>query len=227
MEDANPNRLTRDERKKLLLGLLETLRDSPSTPLQATASEKRLYRMTPESRAMLDFFDKDIDFTDVSICRECFELRGCWKSHGEIFRQRCRCEELTLSAPDETWFSFDFNKLVEFCYCCGAELVQSGFESSVWFCGECKERVEKVNETCGTCVIPMDRFDSADRHVGAKLRSWTRVIVQGSPRASGFLETDPVRLGTLLEALAAQPVDKKSAFEQLCAFLRIDADESR
>jgi hypothetical protein len=52
----------------------------------------------------------------------------------------------TLSEPDEPWFAFDFNKLVELCYCCGAELVESGFESSVWFCGECKERVEWLSE---------------------------------------------------------------------------------
>jgi hypothetical protein len=157
----------------------------------------------------------------VFVCQECFELRGSWKSHGEIFRQRCRCEESTLSIPDETWFAFDFNKLVELCYCCGAELVESGFESSVWFCGECSQRVEALNEASGRCVIPMGRFDSADRDgTVAKLNGWMRHIVQNNVRACGLSEAGAVQLGTYFEAVAERPINKHSAFDRLCDLFR-------
>jgi hypothetical protein len=142
MEDNTEKRLTGNQKKELLLPIIETFRDPASTPEHATPTESRSYRISPGSRAVLDFLDENIDFTDVFICAECSEIRGSWKSHGEVFRQRCRCEESTLSVPDDTWFAFDFNKLCELCYCCGAELVESGFESSVWFCTECKRRVE-------------------------------------------------------------------------------------
>jgi hypothetical protein len=165
---------------------------------------------------VLDFLDKDIDITDVFICSECFEIRGSWRSHGEIFRQRCRCEEGMLAEPDEPWFAFDFNKLCELCHCCGSELVQSGFESSVWFCGECRQRIERLNEEHGRCVIPMGRFDDADRHDAVTtLKSWMRQIVWDNLRAEGFSEADRVRLSTYLEALAENPIDKHSAFDRL------------
>jgi hypothetical protein len=198
--------------KELLLGVVETLRDPPSTAAPPT-SESRVYRITPESRAVLDFFDKDIDISDVFVCSECFEIRGSWRSHGEVFRQRCRCEKATLSEPDEAWFAFDFNKLVELCYCCGAELVESGFKSSVWFCGECKQRVERLNERCGGGMIPMGRFDGADQDHAVV--TWTRVIVQDIIRACGLSEADPVPLGMYLELLADRPVDKNCAFVRL------------
>jgi hypothetical protein len=164
----------------------------------------------------------------VVICSECFEIRGTWKSHDETFRQRCRCEELTLAEPDETWFAFDFNKLVKLCYCCGAELVESGFQSSIWFCGECKQRVEKLNDEYGKCVIPMGRFDCADRDEAvATLNSWTRVIVQDKLGARGLLEADPVPLGTYLEALAENPIDKYVVFDRLCDHFRLNGDWRR
>jgi hypothetical protein len=225
MKDDNQGYLTRDQKKELLLAIIEILRDSPSPPAQATPTEGRLYRITPESRAVLDFLDKDIDITDVFICSECFEIRGSWKSHSEVFRQRCRCEEATLSEPDETWFAFDFKKLCELCYCCGAELVESGFESSVWFCGECRLRVEMLNEDCGRCVIPMGRFNSADQDDAfATLNSWTRLIVRENIRECGLSEMDWAPLGRYLEALAEQPVDKNSALDQLCTFFGINPD---
>jgi hypothetical protein len=212
--------LTRDQKKELLIALIETLRDSPSTPAQATPTTSRLYRITPESRAVLDFFDKDIDISDVCICRECFEIRGPWNSNGEVFRQRCRCEEATLPEPDETWFAFDFNKLCELCYCCGSELVESGFESSVWFCTECKQRVEKLNAEYSS-VIPMGRFDSSDQDDAvATLNRWMRQIVRENVPACGFAEADQVPLSTYLETLAENPIDKHSAFDRLCDLFR-------
>ena len=173
---------------------------------------------------MLDFFDKDIDFTDVFICRECSEIRGPWKSHGEVFRQRCRCEEATLAEPDETWLAFDFNRLCELCYCCGAELVESGFESSVWFCGECKQRIEKLNEEHGQCVIPMGRFDDADRGAVVSLNSPMRWIVRDTLLTCRFSEAEEVSMARYLEVVAEGPVDKTRAFGRFYSLLRLNAD---
>jgi hypothetical protein len=85
MTADNHRHLTRDQKKELLLRLLETLRDTSPTPMQATSTKNRLYRITLESGAVLDYFDRDINFTDVFICSECLEIRGSWKSHGEVF----------------------------------------------------------------------------------------------------------------------------------------------
>ena len=228
MTTDNHHHLTRDQKKELLLALLDTLREPAPTAAQEPREESRLHHMAPESRDVLDFFDPDIDFTDVFLCPECFEIRGTWRSHDESFRQRCRCEETTLSEPAEPWFAFDFNKLVELCYCCGAELVQSGSQSSVWFCGECKQRVEILNAKHGQCVIPMGRFDCADQsEIVARLNSWIHQIVQDNLRARDFSEADQVLLGKYLEALAAQPVDKYVAFDRLCDHFRLNADWKR
>jgi hypothetical protein len=163
----------------------------------------------------------------VFICCECFEIRGSWKSHGEIFRQRCRCGEAKLPEPNEAWFGFDFNKLCELCYCCGAELVQSGFEASVWFCGECKERVEELNEASGRCVIPMGRFDSSDKVVIANLNSWMRLIVRDNLHACGFSETDQIALGIYLKTLAEGPMDKRAVFHQFAALFEVKAEDGK
>jgi hypothetical protein len=170
---------------------------------------------------VLDFFDKNIDFTDVFVCLECCQIQGLWKSHDEIFRQRCRCEELTLSVPDETRFAFDFNKFCELYRCCGSELVEGGFDSSVWFCGECKQRVEALNEEHGRYVIPMGRFDSTDQdNAVTTLKSWMRQIVRENVPACGFAEADQVPLSTYLEALAESLIDKHSASDRLCDLFR-------
>jgi ribosomal protein L37AE/L43A len=134
-------------------------------------------------------------------------------------------EWLIGSDPDEPWFAFDFNKLCELCYCCGSELVQRGFASSIWFCGECRRLVEGLNEEHGRCVIPMGRFDQND--AVATLKSWTRLIVQDNLRVRRFVEGDAVPLGTYLEAVAAQPVDKPRAFDRFYGLLRPNADGIR
>jgi len=46
----------------------------------AVSFEGRRPATDAESRAVLDFFDRDIDCSGVFICPECFELRGSWKS---------------------------------------------------------------------------------------------------------------------------------------------------
>lgn len=156
------------------------------------------------------------------------KIRGSWKSHSEVFRQRCRCEELTLSESAESWFALDFNKLAELCYCCGAELVESGFQSSMWFCRECKQRVETLNAKYGRPVIPMGRFDCDDRDQAvATLKTWTRAIVQDNLRMRGLLDADPVPLGIYLEALTENPIDKRVAFDRLFDHFRLNADWRR
>jgi hypothetical protein len=228
MKDNTQKRLTREQMKELLLALIENARNDLSKQPQPTPTESHLYRISPESRAVLDFFDKDIDFTDVFICSECFEIRGSWKSRGEVFRQKCRCEVAALPEPDDPWFAFDFNKLCELCYCCGAELVESGFESSVWFCGECKQRVERLNERCGRCVIPMGRFDSFDQDEAfSTLHRWMLQAVRDNLRARGFSEADQVSLARYLKALAERQADKNRAFDKLCAYVGLSTSTNR
>jgi hypothetical protein len=218
MEDNAENRMTRDQMRVLWLALIETLRDPAATP-EHTRTDCRLYRITPESRAVLDFFDKDIDFTEVYICAGCLEIRGTWKSHGEVFRQGCLCEGGKPFEPDETWFGFDINKLCELCRCCASELVESGFQSSIWFCRECKQRVDRVNDKHGGRVVPMGPFLPANQNeTVATLDSWMGMMVRENLRARGFSETDDIPLGRYLEALAERPVDKSGIFDQLCAF---------
>ena len=119
--------------------------------------------------------------------------------------------------PDETWFGFDFNKLCELCRCCASDLVQSGFQSSVWFCNECKERVESLNNEYGGCVIPIGRFASADRDAAVMtLNNWRRVVVRENLITCGFGKTEPLPLAKYLAALAEQPIDKRRASDRLC-----------
>jgi len=51
----------------------------------------------------------------------------------------------------------DHQTVAELCRCCGVELLKSGSKWSVWFCAECKHRVDTLNANAGVCVIPIGR----------------------------------------------------------------------
>jgi len=51
----------------------------------------------------------------------------------------------------------DFNTLYEICYCCGLEVIRSGSKWCLFYCQDCKNRIRKLNEMMGRCIIPYGR----------------------------------------------------------------------
>lgn len=107
------------------------------------------------------------------VCSDCFEIYGPWHYKGEAggtpdinFFQFCgrdcpsqnRKPDMPLKEAGEAkWPRFDFNSVVDLCYCCGQEVLKSGSKWSEWFCEECKARVIKFNTQYQRTIIPIGR----------------------------------------------------------------------
>jgi hypothetical protein len=214
--DHSKRTLTLAEKKQILLDLLDGLRKAPPSPsINDLREDNELSTISVESREVLAALDPDLDFSNVYICLRCCDLRGDWKSQEEVFHQRCWCERDSLPDPEETWFGFEFNQLCELCRCCGAELASSGFDSSVWFCRECRDRVESVNGDAGRRVIPLCRSEGED----TRLSDWRTRIVRENVQALGLNSGGELKIETFLQAVYQHATNKQVAFTDLCTFL--------
>jgi len=92
---------------------------------------------------------------DLTICRKCLHLYGrvvqqfidpaAGVNKSLWLYQKCRCmedEEKANGKIISPWWGFDYNKAVEFCYCCSGELINCGLKFSWFYCTDCKEMVE-------------------------------------------------------------------------------------
>ena len=109
----------------------------------------------------------------MSVCRDCFEIYGPWRYKqptadrpNVTLWQFCdrECPTRTKKPginlkddPEEKWPGFDFNTIVELCYCCGQEALKSGSRWSVWFCEECEQKVVDFNTRFQQTIIPIGR----------------------------------------------------------------------
>ena len=109
----------------------------------------------------------------MMICADCFQIYGSWHDKGKVKGERkinlfqlcggdCPSRNQKPGMPfkegeEATWPGFDFNRVVELCYCCGQKVLNSGTKWSVWFCDECKERVVQFNTQYQRTIIPIGR----------------------------------------------------------------------
>jgi hypothetical protein len=188
------------------------------------------------------------EYASFKICRVCHTLCGCVWGNSER-RQECACIWSQVRAglrPALTrWPGFDFPKAAELCYCCGAEVLNSGSRWSVWFCNECKEHVRLLHQRHRRDLIPIGRHSlmngfgltgsAAQDQVAVKqftlrvsglfdrmdlLTSWASTIVAENVRTRGFEEGTDVPLMKYMDAIVRHPVDKTNAFERLCAYFQ-------
>lgn len=143
----------------------------------------------------------------------------------------------------------DHLTVAELCRCCGVELLRSGSKWSVWFCKECKPRVEDLNRNAGTCVVPIGRhtlmhgigvrgadavrdpvqlaaFAAAANDFMAKqdrLSQWASEIVKRNCARCALIGEQPIPMSTYLTAVAAQ--SREQAFRDMCEWWR-DSHES-
>lgn len=119
------------------------------------------------------YLRKYVEYEAMIVCADCFEIYGPWHYKGEAvgipdinFFQLCArdCPSRNQKpdmpfkeAGEAKWPRFDFNRVVELCYCCGQEVLKSGSKWSVWFCKECKERVIEFNTQYQRTIIPIGR----------------------------------------------------------------------
>jgi len=90
-----------------------------------------------------------------------------------------------------------------------------------------QEACREVERKGRRCVIPMGPLDSAGQdEVVATLNWWTRRIVRENLTAWALSERDEVPLGTYLEAIAKQPIEKHSAFHRLCDLFHFRTDQT-
>lgn len=141
--------------------------------------------------------------------------------------------------------SLDHQTVAELCRCCGTELLRSGSKWSVWFCKECKSRVDSLNRSAGACVVPIGRhtlmhgvgvrggdalrdpalvtaFLAAANDVVRKqnrVSEWAAEIVTRNCVSCALTGDEPIPMSTYLEAVAFQ--SRKAAFDAMCEWWKI------
>jgi hypothetical protein len=211
-----------------------------------------------------EYLKKYVDYTAMAVCGDCFEIYAPWQYKkgtaegpnlilwqfcGRECPTRSKKHGLTLKdKPEEKWPRFDFNRIVELCYCCGQEVLSSGSRWSVWFCEECKKKVIDFNTKFQQTVIPIGRHSlmagyglgGRDVHSPEKIEAfvsdmkglftrietldqWRKNVVAENFRALGY--SGDVLLIDYLEDLKAK-LAKGKAFDSLVKFLQQRARET-
>jgi len=157
--------------------------------------------------------------------------------------------ELTKDAAKR----LDHQTVAELCRCCGVELLRSGSKWSVWFCKECKRRVEELNRNAGACVVPIGRHTlmhgigvtgddavrdptllkafaaAASDFLGKQnhVSEWAHEIVRRNCATCALAGDNPVPISTYLEAVASQ--SRQAAFDAMCEWWRgfTQSDDNR
>jgi hypothetical protein len=173
-----------------------------------------------------------------TICSSCFEIHGRMRVRGVrsgVYDQLCACDPRPTHPDADTWWGFDFNRLVELCYCCGTAAIRSGSRWSPFFCEECKPRVRMLNESLGLpfALIPVGRHsmmntivahtESIDGELAEfavamrslfdridDLREWQRRIMQQNLQRLG--------LGDRRDALLKEYIERAGSFDRRLAF---------
>jgi hypothetical protein len=207
---------------------------------------------------------KYVDYTAMAVCGDCFEIYGPWQykkgtaeGPNPILWQFCGRECPTRSKKpgltlkdelEEKWPGFDFNTIVELCYCCGQEVLLSGSRWSVWFCEECKKKVIDFNTRFQQTVIPIGRhslmagyglgwrhvrnpkkvkaFVSNVKGLSARIETlddWRKIVVAENFRALGY--SGDALLSNYLKDVKAK-LNKGKAFDSLVKFLHQRARET-
>jgi hypothetical protein len=118
---------------------------------------------------------------DLSICRKCLQLYGrlvrilpttsdghrasAWR------QQKCQCmkhKDRVNGIKYHIWPGNCFNISVEFCYCCGKRLINTGSRYSLLFCQTCLKIVREYNHYSPEFKIPKARHSHM---IGLSLRS--------------------------------------------------------
>jgi hypothetical protein len=167
----------------------------------------------------------------ATICPECCQVRGKLEIRASVLvvagsaeggpydllrHQLCRCED---RSTEERWPGKDFNTYLELCYCCGAEVIESGSKWSIFYCRACMKRVSDLNRAVGRWVFPIGRHtamhgiglggkDLNDERLierfwnatgglfaaGDRLHEWRRSVVRENLGELGFLPGQEVPL---------------------------------
>jgi hypothetical protein len=128
------------------------------------------------------------DCRDMRVCRNCGQLfgpcreLGCNNETVQVLEQVCSCQAQRQS--QQRWPRYDFNEAVTLCYCCGSKLLPSGSKWSVWFCDECKSRVDTINDLCSKYVVPIGRHSN----MASKNRTGS-VRAEDDPHIEAFTST--------------------------------------
>lgn len=103
------------------------------------------------------FIRYDRTTTPFVLCGRCQLVRGGPIGTVEAVTvwQLCACSSVEEHGAQPR--VGDHNTAVELCRCCGLELLNSGSKWSVWFCGSCLERISKMNQDAGRCLVPIGR----------------------------------------------------------------------
>jgi hypothetical protein len=221
----------------------------------------------PKTKSWLyadEYLTKFVDYSAMALCRSCFEIYGPWRYKEEIGERsnlvlwqfcdgncpaRTKKPGLTLEdKPEKKWPRFDFNTIVELCYCCGQEVLSSGSRWSVWFCEECKERVINFNGRYQQTIIPIGRhslmagyalggrdvldpekielFVSSMKGVFSRIETlnhWRKIVVAEKLEALGY--SGDVPLNDYLKDVKTK-IDKSNAFDRLVDFFLRTAKET-
>jgi len=190
------------------------------------------------------------------ICRKCLEPYGKGVRVISVFSaegkrksswhyQKCRCERewgFMNNIIPVRWPGHDFNLSVEFCYCCGSRLINTGHQEDPLFCKECHELVRNHNKNRNNFQLPECRYslnnpfftnfnsESSERDsLGRKLKSyfkrlwllyeWRQTILFEHLHESGIKFKNDIAIKYYDKILQDKKIDHKWIFERMLLFL--------
>jgi len=196
---------------------------------------------------------KYVDISAMSLCTRCWIPLGEWHwapglidwSDFPTKEQQCSCANVELkygkSIEEGRWPEFDFNRVVELCHCCGADLILSGHKWSVLFCETCKGRVSRLNGQLGRSITPLGRhslmsgiglsglladeqeaiaefLEQAEAFSGRlkNLGLWKDEIAARNASKTGFRSGEPLGLAEYLSRAGEAAGDRLGAFRDMC-----------
>jgi hypothetical protein len=93
---------------------------------------------------------------DLRVCGECAELFGTVLDGERGVARQQRCCVDNSQAPEPLWPGFDFNRALELCACCAANVVRSGSRWNCFYCAACQLYVDAYNRD-GEEWLPVGR----------------------------------------------------------------------
>ncbi len=125
----------------------------------------------------------------LSICPKCLIPHGnITLPYGQKTKQLCYCDMAEFRRLGR---NYNYSIRYETCYCCGLEIVTSGFQSPSFFCRDCNEAIINFNNAAGRCVIPFDSLSDRNGiwfHKTAPFKEVVNALTNQSDLESNLIE---------------------------------------
>jgi hypothetical protein len=176
--------------------------------------------------------DRGPSYEHMRVCRKHLYPYDTVDRDGGI-RQGCSCH---VPADAKRWEFGDFNEIVFICACCISAAVPSGSRWSLFYCGECKDRIMAIRRSKVALAIPLGRHSmvngiglpGSDSQDDRKIRAFARDLQGMFGTIEAIFQWKGERLASIVADLDEDPPladvfeeakrrwTKEAAFAALC-----------